>query len=284
MTSEVTAQQSEGNATGTPRVEMRLDDGLARITLVNPDQRNAMTVAMWQQLASVLDQVEAHDQVRAVLISGAGSRAFCAGANIAELSQAMSDPAVMRQQNALIQEVQLKLQCLSRPTIALVRGACYGGGCGLALACDLRIADTAATFAITPAKLGILYSIEDTRRLVRAVGDGNAREMLLTGLPVDATRALQIGLVQHVAEGDALEDKARELARALIENSQYSVRWTKATLGFLAGGSGDEPEKGKEGADALKRAFDAAFSGKDFAEGCAAFLARRKADFRWPQD
>ena len=118
---------------------------------------------------------------------------------------------------------------------------------------------------------------------MRAVGDGNAREMLLTGLPVDATRALQIGLIQHLEESSALEEKARALGQAMVDNSQYSQRWTKATLGYLADISTAENQR-SEKADALLRAFDEAFAGQDFAEGCAAFLARRKASFRWPQE
>ena len=272
-----------GKSVVAPRVDLSRDGALAQIRLVNPDQRNAMTVEMWGQLASLLDRIEADDGIRAVILSGEGPRAFCAGAHIGELSQAMRDPAVMRQQNALIQRVQLKLQRLSRPTVAVIRGTCYGGGCGLALACDIRIADPSAMFAITPAKLGILYSLADTRRLVRAVGDGNAREMLLTGLPVDAARALQIGLIQHLEESGALEEKARALGQAMAENSQYSQRWTKATLGYLADVPATQKQRSEE-EDALLRAFDEAFAGQDFAEGCAAFLARRKASFRWPQE
>lgn len=274
---------SQDKTVVAPHVDLSVDGALAHISLVNPGQRNAMTVEMWGQLAAQLDRIEADDGIRAVLLTGAGSRAFCAGAHIGELSQAMRDPEVMRQQNVLIQHVQLKLQRLSRPTLAVIRGTCYGGGCGLALACDIRIADTSAQFAITPAKLGILYSIADTQRLVRAVGDGNAREMLLTGRPVDAARALQIGLIQHMVESSALEEKARELGQAMVENSQYSQRWTKATLGYLADVSLGEKEDGEE-LDALLRAFDDAFAGQDFAEGAAAFLARRKASFRWPQE
>ena len=282
MTTQVHSQASAEHAVTAPHVALTLDGALARITLVNPAQRNAMTVTMWQQLSALLDRVEADDRIGAVLLSAAGNRAFCAGANIQDLSQAMSDPAVMREQNALIRDVQLKLQRLSRPTLALIRGACYGGGCGLALACDIRVADEAATFAITPAKLGILYSVVDTRRLVRAVGDANAREMLLTGLPVTAARALHMGLVQHVVDSSAIEGKARELCQALLDNSQYSLRWTKATLDYLADDARDERGEGEQ-RDALLRAFDEAFAGEDFAEGCAAFLARRKASFRWPQ-
>ncbi|WP_226660786.1 enoyl-CoA hydratase/isomerase family protein [Microbulbifer aggregans] len=280
MTMDTPTKPVVDTGVNTPCIDFSLDGALARITIANPTQRNAMTVAMWEQLSALLDRVAADDGVRAVLLSGAGERAFCAGANIEELTQAMGDPAEMRRQNALIRDVQLKLEQLPRPTIALIRGACYGGGCGLALACDIRLAEATANFAITPAKLGILYSQVDTKRLLRAVGDANARDMLLTGLPVSAARAQQIGLVQHVAEGVEFEDRAWALIQSLLDNSQYSLRWTKATLRYLAGGN---DEGSGETKPALLHAFDEAFSEPDFAEGCVAFLQRRKADFRWPE-
>ncbi|MFV8784208.1 enoyl-CoA hydratase/isomerase family protein [Microbulbifer sp. SA54] len=284
MTLDTPWQEATDTGVANPRIDFSVDGALARITIANPAQRNAMTVAMWEQLSVLLDRVAADDGIRAVLLSGVGERAFCSGANIDELTQAMGDPAEMRRQNILIRDVQLKLQQLARPTIAVIRGACYGGGCGLALACDIRLADASAKFAITPAKLGILYSLVDTRRLVRAVGDANARDMLLTGLPVSAARAQQIGLVQHVAESDALGDKTRELVGSLLNNSQYSLRWTKATLDYLADGALVEDGEGVEAQSALTQAFDAAFAGGDFEEGCAAFLSGRKPQFRWPQN
>ena len=265
------------------RIDLNIDGPLARITLNNPNQRNAMTTAMWQQLAQTLDVVEADSGVRAVVVSGAGERAFCAGANIDELTAAMHDALEMRRQNALIRTVQVKLQQLSRPTLAVIRGACYGGGCGLALACDIRLAEIGASFAITPARLGILYSLVDTRRLVSAVGQANARELLLTGLPVTAERAQQIGLVQRLAETAALAQVESEIATSLVENSQYSLRWTKATLDFLSHSEDFGPEEHDAERALLESAFDDAFSGSDFREGAAAFLARRKAKFRWPE-
>ena len=270
---------TEAAQAATAHIGFAVEGGLARITIDNPAQRNAMTVAMWEQLSDTLDRVATDNSIRAVLLTGAGERAFCAGANIDELAAAMEDPAEMRRQNTLIRDVQLQLEQLPRPTLAVIRGACYGGGCGLALACDIRLADSAATFAITPAKLGILYSLLDTRRLVNVVGAANARDLLLTGLPVSAARAQQIGLVQHLAEGADVEAVQGELVQSLMQNSQYSLRWTKATLGYL-GGNGAELESGVE---TLQQAFDDAFSGDDFKEGSAAFLERRRPGFRWPE-
>ncbi|MBB5210133.1 enoyl-CoA hydratase/isomerase family protein [Microbulbifer hydrolyticus] len=270
---------TETQQAATAHIGFVTDGGLARITIDNPRQRNAMTVAMWQQLSQLLDRVAADDSIRAVLLTGAGERAFCAGANIDELAAAMRDPAEMRRQNTLIRDVQLQLERLPRPTLAVIRGACYGGGCGVALACDIRLADSESTFAITPSKLGILYNLADTQRLINAVGAANARELLLTGLPVSAARAQQIGLVQHLADGPELERLQAELVQSLLDNSQYSLRWTKATLNYLCGhaAASDISE------DQLRQAFEEAFSGGDFEEGSAAFLERRRAQFRWPE-
>ncbi|WP_345551114.1 enoyl-CoA hydratase/isomerase family protein [Microbulbifer aestuariivivens] len=271
-------------ATATGAICLDREGALARITIDNPAQRNAMTVGMWESMLGLLDEVEADSEIRAVLLTGAGNKAFCAGASIKELASAMSNPAEMRRQNILIRDVQLKLQRLSRPTIAVIRGACYGGGCGLALACDIRLADTAATFAITPAKLGILYSLPDTQRLIDQVGMANAKDMLLTGLPVTAERAQQIGLVQHLAGESELAQKEGDLVRSLLSNSQYSLRWTKASMEYLSNAGSLSAQERENSEQELQQAFDGAFDGSDFREGCAAFLARRKADFRWPNE
>ncbi|GMG86293.1 enoyl-CoA hydratase/isomerase family protein [Biformimicrobium ophioploci] len=265
------------------KIDLELDGALARVTINNPDQRNAMSKSMWLQLAETLDCVAANDDVRALVITGAGSRAFCAGANIDELAAAFGDAEEMQAQNRLIRDVQIQLQRLPRPTVALVRGACYGGGCGLAMACDVRIADSAAQFAITPARLGILYSLEDTRRLVSVVGVAAARELLLTGLPVSAERARAIGLVQHVADEKALSAVEQEICAALLANSQYSLRWTKRTIDYLAFEGMQGVAQPQDTPESLAQAFDAAFEGGDFQEGSAAFLQRRKASFHWPK-
>jgi enoyl-CoA hydratase/carnithine racemase len=261
-----------------------IEGPVARITIDNPSQRNAMTVSMWHGLSELLDRIEADDEIRAVVLTGAGDRAFCAGASIDDLNAAMDDPVEMRRQNILIRDVQLKLQRLPRPTLAVIRGACYGGGCGLALACDIRLAETSATFAITPAKLGLLYSLADTKRLINVVGAANARDMLLTGLPVTAVRAQQIGLVQHLADTPVLKQKEQELAESLVNNSQYSLRWSKAILEFLANADCASEQEKKASENALRQAFDEAFEGHDFREGSAAFRERRTASFLWPQD
>ncbi|AOS98315.1 putative enoyl-CoA hydratase [Microbulbifer aggregans] len=277
-------KEQSGSGSDDAAVRLQTDGPLARVTIDNPSQRNAMTVSMWESLSELLDRIAADSDIRALVVTGAGDRAFCAGASIDDLTVAMDDPAEMRRQNALIRDVQMKLQRLPRPTLAVVRGACYGGGCGLALACDIRLAETSATFAITPAKLGILYSLPDTKRLINAVGAANARDMLLTGLPVTAARAQQIGLIQHLADTPLLQQKEQELVESLVNNSQYSLRWSKATVEFLAGVECATGEDGKAAENALLQAFDEAFDGRDFREGSSAFRERRKPFFRWPED
>lgn len=277
-------KEQSGSGSDEAAVRLQIDGPLARVTIDNPSQRNAMTVSMWESLSELLDRIAADSDIRAMVLTGTGDRAFCAGASIKDLEAAMGDAEEMRRQNALIQGVQLKLQQLPRPTLAVIRGACYGGGCGLALACDIRLAETSATFAITPAKLGVLYSLSDTKRLIDAVGAANARDMLLTGLPVTAARAQQIGLVQHLADAPVLKQKEQELTDSLEKNSQYSLRWSKATLDFLSHTDGEGEQDGKVSEKALLQAFDNAFDGSDFQEGCAAFRARCAPRFPWPHD
>ena len=171
-----------------------------------------------------------------------------------------------------MRRAQAAVAALPFPVIAEIRGACFGGGCSLALHCDLRFADETARFAITPAKLGLAYSFEDTRRLVSAVGPAKAKDILCSGRTLSSGEALRIGLIDFVHPSAELGDAVAEYASQLSGVSQSSIQVAKATVDSIAAGA--------DGADAqLHAAFEATFSGPDFAEGCAAFREKRKPVF-----
>jgi enoyl-CoA hydratase/carnithine racemase len=154
----------------------------------------------------------------------------------------------------------------------MISGACVGGGCGLALGCDIRIADRTAKLGITPAKLGLAYSVADTKRLVDAVGFAHATDLLFSGRLVGAEEAQRLGLVSRVVEPAALESETLEVARAAAANAASSLRSIKAALRAIrAGRSADD--------DATRQVFADAFQGADFAEGLAAYFERRKPRF-----
>jgi enoyl-CoA hydratase/carnithine racemase len=157
------------------------DGAVATLVLNRPDSHNAINLGMYQALPGVLAEIDADRSVKVLVVRGAGRRAFASGADISEFKQVRADAESAKEYNARVAAAEQALEGMSKPTIAMVHGYCIGGGCGLALACDLRFADEQASFAITPAKLGLVYSLESTKRLVDLVGPAQAKWVLMSG-------------------------------------------------------------------------------------------------------
>ncbi|MFF8653288.1 enoyl-CoA hydratase/isomerase family protein [Streptomyces huasconensis] len=243
-----------------PQLRHTVADGVATVVIDHPAKRNAMTEAMWRQVPPLFAGLAADPAVRVVVLTGEGGT-FCAGADISSLresAQTAQDLAVRAEE---------ALAAFPKPTLAAVRGYCVGGGCQLAGACDLRFADEAASFGITPAKLGIVYSASSTRRLVSLVGPATAKYLLFSGELIGAERALRTGLVDEVLPAGELGKRVSEFARTLASRSQLTQAAAKE---FTAGRTGRE---------AYWR--DQARGSGDTAEGVAAFLERRQPRFTW---
>jgi len=173
--------------------------GTARLVLSQPKRRNAITAEMWNNLPSVLAEVQTDKSLRALIVTGDGDH-FAAGADISEFETLYATTESAAKISADIQRGFDALAAVRVPTIAMIRGACVGGGCGLALCCDIRIADRTAKFKIAPASLGLVYPFGDIARLIDAVGVANANEILLTGKLVKAKSAKKMGLTAKVSE------------------------------------------------------------------------------------
>ncbi|WP_419908230.1 enoyl-CoA hydratase/isomerase family protein [Hoeflea sp.] len=245
---------------------------VARLTLARPNARNALTFAMWSALPDIASQLSQDDAIRVLIISGEGDQAFSAGADIKEFPATYADLDSTRRYNAAVREAQAAIENMRIPVIAEIRGACFGGGCGLALHCDLRFADDTSRFAITPAKLGLAYSFEGTRRLVSLVGTSGAKDILFSGRVLSSAEALNMHLIDFVVPQAELGATVEEYAASLCKVSKVSIEVAKKTVDAVASGA--------DTADAaLRSAFEETFSGADFAEGCAAFIEKRKPDF-----
>ncbi|CAN1536003.1 CaiD Enoyl-CoA hydratase/carnithine racemase [Sphingomonadaceae bacterium] len=253
---------------------LRLDkDGkIARLVIDRPDKRNAFNQDMWDFFPTLLADAMADDAVRVLMVhaSERGS-AFCAGADIAEFGAGAQDPTWRATNQASINKLQHELARAPKPTIAIVDGDCVGGGCGIAMACDFRIAGPAARFGITPAKLGLVYPLHDTKLLVDLVGSSQAKRLLYTAALISAAEAEKIGLVTMLA--DQPYDAAMELATHMAEASGQSQMLSKMQIQrILDGQAHDDAETLAE--------FRAAFDSADFKEGVSAFLSKRKPEFK----
>ena len=253
-------------------IELHRHGVTAAIRLARAEKKNAFTTAMWRALDGFCAELAAPGEVCRVLRLEGQPGAFCAGADISEMTALVTDAKALAANNRIVLHAQSALELLPLPTMAVIDGPCFGGGFGLAAACDFRLASTRSVFAVTPATLGLLYSIEDTRRLVRLVGDARARRLLLRGERLDADTALAWGAVDAVVEPDALPALAQAWSDALAAGSRTSMAGIKATLALLAGHTTQTEAE-------VRAAFDAAFTGADFAEGAAAFVARRRPSF-----
>ena len=244
---------------------------VAQLLIDRLDKRNAFTQAMWETLPVLLADAMADPAIKAVVLRSAEPGAFSAGADIAEFSTGALDPEWRGRNQEAIRRAQHELARAAKPVIAAIDGDCVGGGCGLAIACDLRVASDRARFGITPAKLGLVYSLHDTKLLVDLVGPAQAKRILFTAQLLPAAEAQRIGLIEMV-EADPVA-AALALANVIAEASPHSVRETKLMVRrILDGQAADDAE--------THALFGGAFTGEDFREGVSAFLEKRKAVFK----
>ncbi len=208
-------------------VDLEKQGAVGIITMNRPEALNALNEAVLRDLDTVLDQVEADDEILVAVVTGAG-RSFVAGADIGQMSTFSAVEG--KQFGAFGNRVFLKLENLTKPTIAAVNGFALGGGCELSMACDIRVASEKAKFGQPEVGLGITPGFGGTQRLARIVGMSNAMEMILTARNIDANRAKEIGLVSYVVPAEELMDKALELANAIAKNAQVAVRQSKAAM------------------------------------------------------
>ena len=254
---------------GVPGLRVALgEDGVAVLTLDRPDKRNALTAAMWAALPELLRRLAEEPGLRVLLVTGTGGT-FSAGADISELQGVYSDPATADAYHAVNVLAEEALAAFPRPTLAVVRGACVGGGCQLAVACDLRFAAPGARLGITPAKLGIVYPAVPTARLARLLGPARAKYLLFSGELLTAAEALVFGLVEEVAED--VEARALEFAGTLASRSAQTQGAVKDVVTAVS--------EGRDPQSAVAAWERASRTAPDVAEGLAAFLERRAPRF-----
>jgi enoyl-CoA hydratase len=252
---------------------LRLDrQGRVAIIAINrPDKRNALNIKTREEGAALLDQLRDDDSVGVVVFTGAGDKAFVAGADIGEFA---GRTAITQRDVMTSRSLFTAIDTFPKPVIAMINGYCLGGGCELALACDIRIASQNASFGQPEINLGIIPGGGGTQRLTRLVGEGKAMEMILTGEIIDANTAFAIGLVNHVVPADQLQTKTLEIATRIAEKSPIALQLAKEAVKLASKSNLDE---------GLRREVDLfalCFSTEDKNEGVSAFLEKRKPAFK----
>lgn len=251
----------------------RKDGAVAEIIFNNPAKHNATSLEMWQRVGELASGYADDDDVRILIVSGAGGKAFVSGADISEFESTRATTESAAAYNAISGAAYKALYTFPKPTIAKIRGFCLGGGVNLAACCDLRIAAEGSRFGVPAAKLGLGYGYEPVRRLAEIVSLPRALEMLYTARQLSAEEAASIGLVSRLVPATELDATVADCAEAIAANAPLTIALVKAAARELAKPSAERDfEK-------LRRMSDACTRSRDYAEGRAAFLEKRKPRF-----
>ena len=258
----------------TDKIIVEKSDGIGRFIFNQPHKHNAISFEMWQGISRAMGDFAADDSVRVIILSGAGEKAFSAGADISEFAELRATREGVEEFERAAVKAHEDLVHIDKPTIAMIQGYCIGGGAGIALCCDLRIASEEARFGIPAAKLGLAYRWDDVYPLVQLVGASFAKEILFTGRQFSAEEALQMGLVNRVVPRSELESYVGEYAERIASNAPLTVRSAKRTIGEALKDPGDRD------LDMVSELVDACFASDDYAEGRKAFMEKRKPEFK----
>ncbi len=248
------------------------DGGIATVAFNRPEKKNALNLAIWRRLADVMAELAADDQLRCVVLRGAGTDAFIAGADISEFETERKGRARGKNYGEAVGRALHAVGDCRHPTVAMIMGPCIGGGLEIATRCDIRVCGRSSKFGIPSNRLGLVISHAELESLVAIVGKGYALEILLTGELIDAARAEAIGLVQRVVADTEVEAEALKVARGIAERAPLTNRWHKKFLRRLTDPAPLTPAERDE-------AFDC-YDSEDFKAGYQAFLSKSKPAFK----
>jgi enoyl-CoA hydratase len=259
--------------TQTDKMLSRKEGHVGYMIFNNPERRNAVSLDMWEAAGRIMEDFARDDAIRVVVITGAGGKAFVSGADISRFEKERSDEAAQARYNAVVSKANEAIYAFPKPTIAMIHGYCLGGGLGLAVCCDLRIASDDSRFGIPAAKLGVGYGFTGIKRLADLVGPSFTKEIFFTARQFDAAEALAMGLINRALPADKLEAYVKDYADTISNNAPLTVNSVK----FIANQTAVDPDKRE-----LARCSDlvkSCFASKDFIEGRTAFMEKRKPAF-----
>jgi enoyl-CoA hydratase len=257
----------------TEKIISRRADGVGQVVFNNPEKRNAVSLDMWQAVETVLEEFAAADDVRVVVLSGAGGKAFVSGADISKFEDERASAEAVKAYNATTARMYAKLNDFPKPTIAEITGVCVGGGVALAVCCDLRICGQSSRFGIPAARLGLGYGFAGLQRLVHLIGPAFAKEMFFTARLFSAAEAYDMGLVNRVLPDEQVPGYVAEYARTITGNAPLTVNSVKAIVGEVLK---DPATRDLARCEELVRAC---FASRDYVEGRQAFMEKRPPRF-----
>ena len=259
--------------TQTDKVISRKDGNVGTLVFNNPERHNAMSLEMWEGCTRAMDGFAADPEVRVVVLTGAGNKAFIAGADISKFGDERASEDAVRRYNAAVEAAYVSVHEFPKPTIAMIRGFCVGGGMGLASCCDLRICSEDARFAVPAAKLGLGYGYAGVKRLIDLVGPSFTKEIFFTARQFNAMEAVEMGLVNRMVENHELEFYVKDYAAMIAANAPLTIWAAKKSVG-AAMDLGCE-----QGLQAAKRFHERVYASQDAIEGPRAFAEKRAP--RW---
>jgi len=251
----------------------RKEGGVGTIIFNNPQRHNAVSREMWEATAHMLEQFAADDEVRVIVLTGAGGKAFVSGADISKFEKERSTPEGIARYNATSDRLHGIIQSYEKPIIAMIRGYCIGGGMGLAVSCDLRICTENSRFGVPAAKLGLGYAYNGIKRLVDLVGPAFAKEIFFTAKQYSAKEAYEMGLVNRVVPDAELEKVVKDYADTIAGNAPLTVKAAKYAIVQAV------EEDSKRNHARCAELVAQCFASSDYIEGRRAFMEKRKPAF-----
>ncbi len=258
----------------TERMIAKKDGGIGWMIFNNPKRLNAVSFDMWKAMPEILADYAADDDIRVVIVTGAGGKAFVSGADISEFEEKRGSEAAIAEYNAAGEGARAALADFEKPTIAKIRGYCIGGGLAVALNCDLRIASEGSRFAVPAAKLGLGYAFPGIARLSDLVGPAIAKEIFFTARQFSGEEALAMGLINRLVPANVLDSYIEDYAATIAANAPLTIRAVKMAVEEYV-----KPE-GERDLATVQDAVDACFASTDYVEGRTAFMEKRKPAFQ----
>lgn len=258
----------------TDKMLARKQGAVAHMIFNNPDRHNAVSMEMWQAVESILSDFNADPDVRVIVLSGSGGKAFVSGADISKFEDERASADAVKQYSETTARAYSNLYASPKPTIAMIRGYCIGGGLGLAACCDIRFCTEGSRFGLPAARLGLGYSLASIKRLADVVGIPAAKDICLSARRYDAKEAEAMGLVHGVLPDTALDSYVEEYAEKIAANAPLTIAAMKKIFVELVKSPGDRDS------DACQNAVDRCFSSEDYLEGRRAFMEKREPQFK----